>query len=138
MSPGRALLALLVLEALIVTSVPPRAGANEAPRAPKPATQPAPAAQPGPKPADQPKPNAPAARSADQVLDSLNRAMSWYREARIVMRSVDGSGVFGHADEQTALRVVGRAFDVARAEAALLARDTVATSGATDRRAEEQ
>ena len=138
MSPGRALLALLVLEALIVTSVPPRAGADEAPRAPKPATQPAPAAQPEPKPADQLKPNAPAARSADQVLDSLNRAMSWYRQARIVMRSVDGSGVFGHADEQTALRVVGRAFDVAHAEAALLARDTVATSGATDRRAEEQ
>src|SRR5262249_57582344 len=91
MSPGHALLALLVLEALIVTSVPPRAGADEAPRAPKPATQPAPAAQPGPKPADQPKPNAPAARSADQVLDSLNRAMSWYRQARIVMRPLAGT-----------------------------------------------
>src|SRR5262245_58383459 len=150
-SPGRALLALLVLEALIVTSAPPRADADEARPAPtaaqpKPATQPAPTAQPppsaaapqGPKPADQPNPNAPAARSAEQVLASLNRAMTWYREARIAMRSVDGSGVFGHADEQTALRVVGRAFDVARAEAALIASDTVVASGATDRRAEEQ
>src|SRR5262245_5345964 len=135
-SPGRALLALLVLEALIVTSAPPRAGADAA--APKPAAQPAPVAQPGPKPADQPNPSAPAARSADEVLAALNRAMTWYRQARIVMRSVDGSGVFGHADEQTALRLVGRAFDVARAEAALLGRDTVVASGATDRRAEEQ
>src|SRR5262245_1393824 len=142
-SPGRALLALLVLEALMVTSAAPRADADEvrsAPAAaqPKPATQPSPAAPQGLKPADQPNPNAPAARPAEQVLASLNHAMTWYREARIAMRSVDGSGVFGHADEQTALRVVGRAFDVARAEAALLASDTVVASGATDRRAEEQ
>src|SRR5262249_56523125 len=80
----------------------------------------------------------PRGRPGAHVPASLNRAMTWYRRARIVMRSVDGSGVFGHADEQTALRLVGRAFDVARAEAALLARDTVAASGATDRRAEEQ
>ena len=136
--PGRAPLALLVLEALILTSVPSRASAQAAPAAPKPAMQPAPAAQPGPKPADQPNPSPPAARSTDQVVASLNRAMNWYRQARIVMRSVDGSGVFGHADEQTALRLVGRAFDVARAESALLTRDTATTSEATDRRAAEQ
>src|SRR5262245_4306413 len=149
--PCRALLGLLVLIGLIVTSVPLRAGADGAPSAPKPAAQPQPsqseptaepqakpAAPPETKPAGQSNPSVPAARSPDQVIASLNRAMTWYRQARIVMRSVDGSGVFGHADEQTALRLVGRAFDVARAEAVLLARDSVAASGATDRRAEEQ
>src|SRR5262245_22633549 len=138
--PGRALLTRLVLGALIVAGGAARAGADEAQSAPKPAAQPQPkpAAPPEAKPADQPNPSAPAARSPDQVLASLNRAMTWYRQARIVMRSVDGSGVFGHADEQTALRLVGRALDVARAEAALLGRDSVAASGATDRRAEEQ
>src|SRR5262247_4932682 len=129
--PCRALLGLLVLFGLIVTSVPLRAGADEAQSAPKPA------APPETKPAGQPSASVSAARSPDQVIASLNRAMTWYRQARIVMRSVDGSGVFGHADEQTALHLVGRAFDVARAEAALLTRDSVA-SGATDRRAEEQ
>jgi hypothetical protein len=54
------------------------------------------------------------------------------------MRSVDGSGVFGHADEQTALRLVGRAFDVAHAEAALLAKNSAQASGVSGRRAEEQ
>src|SRR5215813_4097057 len=137
--PRRARLTHLVLFILLVTSVPLRARADEAQSAPKPVAQspPKPAAAPESKPADQPNPRVPTARSPDQVIASLNRAMTWYRQARIVMRSVDGSGVFGHADEQTALRLVGRAFDVARAEAALLARDSVA-SGATDRRAEEQ
>jgi hypothetical protein len=95
-------------------------------------------AQPGAKPAAPPNQPPPAARTPEQVLASLNRAMTWYRQARIVMRSVEGSGVFGPADEQTALRLVGRAFDVARAEAALLRRDQTAASGAVDRRAEEQ
>jgi hypothetical protein len=105
--------------------VPSRAIADDAP----------PAAQ---KPAEQPNPNAPAARSPDQVLASLNRALTWYRQARIVMRSMDGTGVFGLADEQTALSLLGRAFDVARAETALLGRDTVVASGATARRLDEQ
>ncbi|MGH7305146.1 MAG: hypothetical protein ACRELZ_17825 [Candidatus Rokuibacteriota bacterium] len=121
---ARLFLGLLVLGAMAGTVAPPRAGADEAP--------------PGPKPAVQPSPDAPAARSPAEVLASLNRAMTWYRQARIVMRSVEGSGVFGHADEQTALRLVGRAFDVARAEAALLDRDHVVTSGAAGRRVEEQ
>jgi hypothetical protein len=71
-------------------------------------------------------------------MASLNRALSWYRQARIVMRSVEGSGVFGQADQQTALRLLGRAFDVARAEAALVRRDSAEKSGAGSRRAEEQ
>ena len=138
--PRRARLTHLVLFILLVTSVPLRARADEAQSALKPVAQspPKPAAALESKPADQPNPRVPTARSPDQVIASLNRAMTWYRQARIVMRSVDGSGVFGHADEQTALRLVGRAFDVARAEAALLARDSVASSGATDQRAEEQ
>jgi hypothetical protein len=94
-----------------------------------------------------PKPEAPAESSAtslapgrppEQILTSLNRALSWYREARIVMRSVEGTGVFGQADQQTALRLLGRAFDVARAEAALLQRDSADKSGAGSRRAEQQ
>src|SRR5262249_13888377 len=125
-------------EALILTSVPSRASAQAAPSAPNPATQPAPAAPPRPKPADQPNPTLPAARSTDQALASLNRARTWYRQPRIVMRALDRSGVIAHPDEQTALRLVGRAFDVARAESALLTRDTATTSETTDRRAAEQ
>jgi hypothetical protein len=121
--PGSLIVALLVL-ALGASALPARARADDAPTAPK-------AAAP-------PSPTAPAPRTPEQVLASLNRAMTWYRQARIVMRSVDGSGVFGHADEQTALRLVGRAFDVARAEAALLGRESTAAAGATGRRAEEQ
>ena len=123
-SLGRLLVTLLVFGATVGATAPPRASGDEA--------------QPGAKPAAQPTASAASARTPEQVLASLNRAMTWYRQARIVMRSVDGSGVFGHADEQTALRLVGRAFDVARAEAALLGRDSAAASGAAGRRAEEQ
>jgi len=94
-------------------------------------------AQPDATPAAPPNQPPPAARTSEQVLASLNRAMTWYRQARIVMRSVEGSGVFGPADEQTALRLVGRAFDVARAEAALLSRDSAQASASSGRRAEE-
>src|SRR6267142_2627063 len=121
---GCLLLAVLGLGAMVGVSAPWRASADEAPS--------------GPKPDVPANANTPAGRSPDQVLASLNRAMAWYRQARIVMRSVEGTGVFGHADEQTALRLLGRAFDVARAEAALLVRDSATTSGAGGRRAEEQ
>jgi hypothetical protein len=120
----RLLLPLLALAALVWATPLPGASADEA--------------QPGARTPSPPSATAPAARSADQVLESLNRSMSWYRQARIVMRSIDGSGVFGHADAQTALRLLGRAFDVARAEAALLGRDSAASSGAGGRRAEQQ
>jgi len=128
----RPLLALVGLVAMAGAIASARASAQEAQPGSKPV------AQPGPKPAEPANPTAPAARTPDQVLASLNRAMTWYRQARIVMRSVDGSGVFGQADEQTALRLVGRAFDGARAEAALLGRDTATASNATGRRAEQQ
>ena len=117
-------LALLILAVTVGASAPARSRADQAP--------------PAPKPAAQPNPTVPVARTPDQVMASLNRALTWYRQARIVMRSLDGSGVFGHADEQTAVRLLGRAFDVARAEAALLGRDSAAAPGAPDRRAEEQ
>jgi hypothetical protein len=120
----RLLVALVVAGTMVGVTARPCAGADDA--------------QPGAKPAAPANPSAPSARTPEQVLASLNRAMTWYRQARIVMRSVDGSGVFGHADEQTALRLVGRAFDVAHAEAALLAKDSALASGAGGRRAEEQ
>src|SRR5437870_13820888 len=107
--PCRLLVALLVLGAIIGVIAPPRSGAQETQTAPRSPAESAASAAP--------------ARSPDQVMASLNRAMTWYRQARIVMRSVEGSGVFGRADEQTALRLLGRAFDVAHAEAALLGRD---------------
>lgn len=116
--------ALLVLAVTVGVSAPARPRADETPPAPKSAAPPNAAVS--------------AARTPDQVMASLNRALTWYRQARIVMRSLDGSGVFGHADEQTAVRLLGRAFDVARAEAALLSRDGPPAAGAPDRRAEAQ
>jgi hypothetical protein len=123
--PARLLVGLLIFGAVIGAVAPSRARAEEAPTGPKPATQPSPD-------------EGAAARSPEELLASLNRALTWYRQARIVMRAVEGSGVFDYADEQTALRLLGRAFDVARAEAVLLGRDHVVASGAAGRRAEEQ
>jgi hypothetical protein len=77
-------------------------------------------------------------RSPEQVVASLNRAMAWYRQARIVMRSIDGTGVFASTDEQTAVRLLGRAFDAARAQAALLGRETDAPASADGRRGERR
>src|SRR3989454_3066451 len=77
-------------------------------------------------------------RSPEQVVASLNRAMAWYRQARIVMRSIDGTGVFASTDEQTAVRLLGRAFDAARAQAALLGRETGAPASADGRRGERR
>lgn len=79
-------------------------------------------------------------RSPEQVLASLNRAIAWYRHARIVMRSIDGIGVFDSTDEQTAVRLLGRAFDAARAQATLLGQETdaPASAGADGRRGERR
>src|SRR5262245_57768427 len=88
-------------------------------------------------------PNTPAPTSAaypqspEQVMASLNRAMTWYRQSRIAMRSVDTAGVFGRGDEQTAVRLLGRAFDAARAGAAVLDRQGGGPP-ATDRRADRR
>jgi hypothetical protein len=72
----------------------------------------------------------------DAVLDQLNRTLSWYTEARTVMRSVNESGglFFGLEDEQTARLALQRAFDVARAQADLLARSESQPTGATPSR----
>jgi Mechanosensitive ion channel len=139
--PGRLLVALLALGAMLGVFAAPSWSADEKPPAPKPAQQSPKPAEQSPKPAEQPAENAasaPPARTPDQVMASLNRAMTWYRQARIVMRAVEGSGVFGPADEQTTLRLLGRAFAVARAETALLARDSSTATAARSRRAEEQ
>ena len=52
----------------------------------------------------------------------LNDALTWYRHARVVMRSVAdaGGGLFAREGEDLALRLLQRAFDVARAKAALV------------------
>jgi len=85
--------------------------------------------------------------TSDRVLASLNQTLVWYRQARVAMRSVDAAtgAIFTRDDEQTALIVVQRAFDTARAEAALLAQGSAtaktpppAPSRAAERRAEVQ
>jgi hypothetical protein len=55
----------------------------------------------------------------DGVIASLNQSLAWYREARVAMRAV--GTVFAREDEQTALAVLRRAFETARAQAAVLA-----------------
>jgi hypothetical protein len=138
---GRLLVALLMIAAIFMVLASPCWSAGESPPKPKPAEQSSQPTEQSPKPAEQPnagEASALPARTPDQVMASLNRAMTWYRQARIVMRSVEGSGVFGHADVQTALRLLARAFDVARAEAALLGRYNPTASSARGRRAEEQ
>src|SRR5712691_12959203 len=55
----------------------------------------------------------------DRVIGSLNQTLAWYREARVAMRAV--GTVFAREDEQTALAVLRRAFETARAQAAVLA-----------------
>src|SRR2546430_13197016 len=55
----------------------------------------------------------------DRVIGSLNQTLAWYREARVAMRAV--GTVFAREDEQTAVAVVRRAFETARAQAAVLA-----------------
>src|SRR5258706_16047196 len=55
----------------------------------------------------------------DRVMASLNQSLAWYRETRVAMRA--GGTVFAREDEQTALAVLRRAFETARAQAAVLA-----------------
>src|SRR5207245_9429629 len=52
-------------------------------------------------------------------IGSRNQTLAWYREARVAMRA--GGTVFAREDEQTALAVLRRAFETARAQAAVLA-----------------
>jgi len=67
------------------------------------------------------------------VRASLEQALAWYQRTRAAMRSINESAgaVFAREDEQTVLRVLERAFDIARAQAALLDRESArATTGA--------
>ena len=78
-----------------------------------------------------PSPSTQLSLTPDAVLGQLNRTLSWYTETRTVMRSVNQVGglYFGLEDEQTALLALQRAFDVARAQADLLARSESQPSG---------
>ncbi len=64
-------------------------------------------------------PNSDRPLAPDRVIASLNQTLAWYREARGAMRAA--GVVFAQEDEQTALRVLERAFDAARAQATVLA-----------------
>jgi hypothetical protein len=88
----------------------------------------------GGQPAEKPAP----LFTPERVMASLNRSLAWYRQARMVMQSVDGAGVFAGADEQTVLRLLGRSLDAARAQAALLDKETAGATGTGGRRAEER
>ena len=155
---GRARVTLIVLLAIgVATSAlaqpatkpdGPPATKPDTRRPPKPDGAPAakPDASPAPK-SEEPSAKPPDASSAppvdtlldpDRVMASLNRALAWYRQARIVMRSIASMGVFARADEQTALRLLGRAFDAARTEAALIGREKSGAASPQGRRAEER
>jgi ABC-type glycerol-3-phosphate transport system permease component/uncharacterized small protein (DUF1192 family) len=69
-----------------------------------------------------PSPPAEVSLTPNAVMAPLNDALTWYRQARVVMRSVAdaGGGLFAREGEDLALRVLQRAFDVARAKAALV------------------
>jgi hypothetical protein len=83
--------------------------------------------------------------TSESVMVPLQRTFVWYQEARLVMQSV--KAVLGidvaQGEEQTAQRALERAFDAARARAALVVRQDRAGSPGTptparrtDRRAE--
>jgi hypothetical protein len=64
------------------------------------------------------------APTPDSVMAPLQRTFAWYQEARLVMQSVRavlGTDAGAQGEEQTAQRALERAFDTARARAALVA-----------------
>ena len=61
---------------------------------------------------------------ADAVISLLNQTASWYRETRAVPRTS-----LAREDDQTALAVLQRAFDTARAQAALVATEKKPSTG---------
>jgi hypothetical protein len=67
-------------------------------------------------------PDANEALTPERVLGSLNQTLAWYQQARVAMQSVDDGSGFADTreDRQTAVAILQRAFDVARAEAAAL------------------
>jgi Mechanosensitive ion channel len=66
-----------------------------------------------------------AAAPEQSVLPPLQRTIAWYQEARIVMQSIRGvlDTDFDRGEEQTAQRAVQRAFEIARARAAVVGED---------------
>jgi hypothetical protein len=77
------------------------------------------------------KPSPTSALTPDTVMASLDRVFAWYRQTRVVVRSSDSivGGVFARDDEQTAREVLKRAFEVARAQAAVVARAPTSSPG---------
>ena len=57
----------------------------------------------------------------DRVIASLNQTLAWYREARVAMRAVGTVFAREREDEETALALLRRAFQTARAQATVLA-----------------
>jgi hypothetical protein len=94
-----------------------------------------------------PPSGAPVVTTPESVMAPLQRAIAWYQDARVMMqglRSVLDTD-FDRGEEQTAQRAVQRAFDAARARAAILAQTGGAgepaaaaprATGRADRRAE--
>ncbi len=62
---------------------------------------------------------------AESVMAPLQRSIVWYQDARAAMQSIRGilDGDFDRGEEETAQRALQRAFDTARARAAVLAQD---------------
>jgi hypothetical protein len=76
--------------------------------------------------ADAQDPTAPAGEpvaTAESVMAPLQRSIAWYQDARVVMQSIRGAldGDVDRGEEEIAQRALQRAFDAARARAAMLA-----------------
>ena len=74
------------------------------------------------------------------MLSTLKRTLAWYQQARIAMQSANeaAGGLIVRENEQALLRVLQRAFDAARARAALLARSGTTTPTVSGRPATER
>lgn len=85
--------------------------------------------------ADPPVPAAAAEMTAEDVKASLQRTLVWYQSARVAMQSVRGvlDSDLDRGEEQTAQRVVLRAFDAARARAKIVTEDGATDGAATSR-----
>jgi len=62
-----------------------------------------------------------------QVIARLNQALAWYREARVANRAL--GAIFAREDQQTALALLRRSFETARAQAAAIASDGASATG---------
>jgi Mechanosensitive ion channel len=65
------------------------------------------------------------ALTAESVMAPLQRSIAWYQDARLAMQSIRGvlDGDFDRGEEETTRRALQRAFDTARARAAVLAQE---------------